>query len=179
MTPIQEIYHKEALPALMEEFKYRNVMQVPKVTKIVLSMGVGEAIQNMKTLDNSMKELGIICGQKPKMTRAKKSISNFKLRQNMPIGCCVTLRRERMYEFYERFIKISVPNIRDFRGFPKNGFDGRGNYSLGIKEHIIFPEIEYDKIEKITGMNINFVTTAETDQEALKLLILLGFPFRK
>jgi len=179
MAALKVKYEKTVAPALLEEFKYDNVMQIPRLEKVVLNMGVGDAIQNVKLLNNAIKEMAQLTGQQPVMRRAKKSISNFKLRKNMPIGCSVTLRRERMYEFIQRFIDIAVPAIRDFRGFPAKGFDGRGNYSLGIKEHIIFPEIEYEKIENIRGMNITFVTSAENDKEAYKLLSLMGFPFKK
>jgi len=176
---MKDKYYNEVIAQLKEEFQYKNIMQVPKITKIVLNMGLGEAKENIKILENAMKELAAITGQYPVIRRAKKSISNFKLRKNMPIGCSVTLRREKMYEFLERFISIAVPRIKDFRGFPVKGFDGRGNYSLGIREQIIFPEIEYDKIDKIKGLNITIVTTAKTDKEAYALLKYLGFPFRK
>ncbi len=179
MSMMKDKYYNEVIAQLKEEFQYKNIMQVPKITKIVLNMGLGEAKENIKILENAMKELAAITGQYPVIRRAKKSISNFKLRKNMPIGCSVTLRREKMYEFLERFISIAVPRIKDFRGFPVKGFDGRGNYSLGIREQIIFPEIEYDKIDKIKGLNITIVTTAKTDKEAYALLKYLGFPFRK
>ncbi|MBP7461895.1 MAG: 50S ribosomal protein L5 [Candidatus Delongbacteria bacterium] len=178
MQRLKEKYLKDVMPALQNEFTYKSPMQIPHLTKIVLNMGVGEALTNIKLLDNAIGEMKLIAGQQPVMRRAHKSISNFKLRKNMPIGCSVTIRGERMYEFLERFINIAVPRIRDFRGFPQKGFDGRGNYSLGIKEQIIFPEIDYDKVENIRGMNITIVTTAKTDSEAFTLLKQLGFPFR-
>jgi large subunit ribosomal protein L5 len=162
----------------METFKYKSIMQVPRLKKIVLNMGLGEAIQNIKVLDSAAEELKAIAGQKPVITRAKKSIAAFKLREGMPIGCMVTLRRRRMYDFYYKLVNIALARVRDFRGVSTKAFDGRGNYSLGIKEHIIFPEIEYDKIDKIKGLNISIVTTAETDEEGKQLLDLLGMPFR-
>jgi large subunit ribosomal protein L5 len=175
---LKEKYVKEIIPALKKEFGYKNDMQVPHLEKIIINMGLGEAIQNIKALDNAMSELALITGQKPIITRAKKSISNFKLRAGMPIGCCVTLRRDRMYEFLDRLLNVSLPRVRDFRGVPGMSFDGRGNYSLGIREQIIFPEINYDKIEKIRGMNITIVTSASTDEEGKALLQHLGMPFR-
>ncbi|MEW6614720.1 MAG: 50S ribosomal protein L5 [Thermodesulfobacteriota bacterium] len=178
MARLKDFYMKEIMPALMKEFNYRNPMEVPKLEKIVINMGLGEAIQNIKLLDSATSELSLIIGQKPIITRAKKSIASFKLREGVPIGCMVTLRRERMYEFFDRLVNIALPRVRDFKGVSGKSFDGRGNYSLGIKEHIIFPEIDYDKIDKIKGMNVVIVTTAKTDEEAKSLLSLLGVPFR-
>ena len=178
MSPLKNIYEKEIVPKLMEAFKYKNIMQVPRLGKIVLNMGLGEAIQNIKVLDSATEELKAIAGQKPVVTRAKKSIAAFKLREGMPIGCMVTLRRQRMYDFYYKLVNIALARVRDFRGVNSKAFDGRGNYSLGIKEHIIFPEIEYDKIDKIKGLNISIVTTARTDEEGKQLLGLLGMPFK-
>jgi large subunit ribosomal protein L5 len=163
----------------MKRFNYKNIMQVPKIEKIVINMGVGDAIQNAKLLDAAVSDLTALCGQKPIVTRSKKAISNFKLRANVPIGCAVTLRRDRMYEFFDRLVNIALPRIRDFRGMPTKSFDGRGNCTLGIKEQIIFPEIDYDKVEKIRGMNITISTTAKTDEEGMELLRSLGMPFRK
>jgi large subunit ribosomal protein L5 len=162
----------------METFKYKNIMQVPALEKIILNMGLGEAIQNIKVLDSAAEELKAIAGQKPVITRAKKSIAAFKLREGMPIGCMVTLRRQRMYDFYYKLVNIALARVRDFRGVSDKAFDGRGNYSLGIKEHIIFPEIDYDKIDKIKGLNISIVTTARTDEEGRHLLGLMGMPFK-
>lgn len=178
MSQLKTIYDKEIVPKLIETFKYKSIMQVPKLGKIVLNMGLGEAINNMKLLDSAAEELKIISGQKPVVTRAKKSIAAFKLRAGMPIGCMVTLRRQRMYDFYYKLVNIALARVRDFRGVSSKAFDGRGNYSLGIKEHIIFPEIDYDKIDKIKGLNISIVTTAQTDEEGKQLLGLLGMPFR-
>ena len=178
MSQLKEIYFKEAVPKLMETFSYKNVMQVPKLEKIVLNMGMGEAIHNIKLLDAAVEELAIIAGQRPVITRARKSIAAFKLRTGMPIGCMVTLRRERMWDFFYRLVNVALPRVRDFRGVSGKAFDGRGNYSLGIKEHIIFPEIDYDKIDRIKGLNITVVTTAHTDEEGKELLRLLGMPFR-
>jgi len=178
MTRLKDKYVKEVIPALKKEFGYRNDMQVPHLEKIVINIGLGEAIQNIKALDNASSELALIAGQKPIITRARRSISNFKLRAGMPIGCSVTLRRERMFEFLDRLLNVSLPRVRDFKGVPGKSFDGRGNYSLGIREQIIFPEINYDKIEKIRGMNITIVTTAKTDEEGKALLKYLGMPFR-
>ncbi len=172
-------YKEEIIPALMKRFGYKNVMQVPRLEKIVLNMGVGEAVQDVKELDRAMEDLAIISGQKPRYNTAKKSISNFKLRKGMKIGASVTLRGQRMYEFLDRFISLAVPRIRDFRGLPDKSFDGRGNYSVGVREQIIFPEINVDKIDKIRGLNITFVTTAETDEEAYELLKALGMPFKR
>lgn len=177
MSPLKNIYKKEIVPKLMEAFKYKNIMQAPGLEKIVLNMGLGEAIQNIKILDSATEELKAIAGQKPVVTRAKKSIAAFKLREGMPIGCMVTLRHQRMYDFYYKLVNIALARVRDFRGVTAKAFDGRGNYSLGIKEHIIFPEIDYDKIDKIKGLNISIVTTAGTDEEGKQLLGLLGMPF--
>jgi large subunit ribosomal protein L5 len=175
---LKDIYDKEIVPKLMETFKYKNIMQVPALEKIIINMGLGEAIQNIKILDSATEELKAIAGQKPVITRAKKSIAAFKLREGMPIGCMVTLRRKRMYDFYYKLVNIALARVRDFRGVSSKAFDGRGNYSLGIKEHIIFPEIDYDKIDKIKGLNISIVTTARTDEEGRQLLDLMGMPFR-
>jgi large subunit ribosomal protein L5 len=174
-----KVYREEAVAALMKRFAYKNRMQVPRLEKIVLNMGVGDAVDDQKFLDAAAADMQTITGQKPLVTRAKKSISNFKLREKMPIGCMVTLRGVRMYEFLDRFISIAVPRIRDFRGLPDKSFDGRGNYSISLREQIVFPEINYDKILKIRGMNITFVTTAKSDEEAYELLASFGMPFRK
>ena len=179
MSQLQTFYEEQVVPKLKEKFNYKNVHQIPKVDKIVLNMGLGEAIQNIKILDSAVEELMSISGQKPVVTRAKKSIAAFKLRTGMPIGCMVTLRRKRMFDFLNKLVNVALPRVRDFRGISPKAFDGSGNYSLGIKEHIIFPEIEYDKIDKIKGMNISIVTTAKTDDEGRELLTLLGMPFRK
>jgi large subunit ribosomal protein L5 len=180
MIPIEQKYKEESVPLMMKEFDYKNRHETPVLEKIVLNMGLGEAIQNPKVIDHATEELARIAGQKPMVTRARKSIAAFKLRKGMPIGCFVTLRKKRMYDFLAKLIHISIPRIRDFRGVPyKKGFDGSGNYTLGIREHIIFPEIEYDKIDKIKGLNVTFVTTAKTDDEARYLLQTLGMPFRK
>ena len=178
MSQLKEIYEKEAVPKLTKTFNYKNIMQVPRLEKVVLNMGLGEAIQNIKLLDAAAAELQIIAGQHPVITRAKKSIAAFKLREGMPIGCMVTLRRNRMYDFFYKLVNVALPRVRDFRGISGKAFDGRGNYSLGIKEHIIFPEIEYDKIDKIKGLNISVVTSARNDEEGKELLRLLGMPFR-
>ncbi len=178
MARLKERYQQELLPKLMKEFGYKNKMRVPRLQKIVVNMGLGEAIQNIKILDSATSEIMTITGQKPVPTKAKKSIANFKLRQGMPIGCMVTLRKDRMYEFFDRLVNIALPRVRDFRGISGKAFDGRGNYSLGIKEQIIFPEIDYDKIDKIKGLNITIVTTAKTDEEGKTLLKLFGMPFR-
>jgi len=174
-----ELYRQEIIPHLRKRFSYKNIMQVPRLEKIVLNMGVGEATENPKFLDTAAEELAQITGQRPAITRAKKSISNFRLRQGMPIGCRVTLRRWRMYEFLDRLINVAIPRIRDFRGLSDRSYDGRGNFSLGIKEQIIFPEIDYDKVDRIRGMDITIVTTAKTDEEAFELLSAFGMPFRK
>jgi len=179
MNRVRTAYKEQVVPALYKQFGYKNIHQVPKLEKIVLSMGVGEAIQNKVNLDNAVKDLEQIIGRKAVITKARKSISNFKVRQGMPIGCMITLRGEVMYEFLDRFITIVVPRMRDFRGLPVNSFDGRGNYSMGIKEQTIFPEIEYDKIDKLRGLNICIVTTAHTDEEGRELIRQLGWPFRK
>jgi large subunit ribosomal protein L5 len=172
-------YKEEIIEYLRKEFGYKNIMQVPKLTKIVLNMGLGEAIENKKLLETGMEELALISGQKPVKTKAKRSIAAFKIRKGMEIGCRVTLRGEMMYEFLERFIAIALPRVRDFRGLPRDSFDGRGNYAIGIKEQIIFPEIDYDKVEKIHGMNVVICTSARKDEEALKLLEAFGMPYRK
>lgn len=172
-------YEDEIVAGLTKRFGYQNVMQVPKLTKIIVNMGLGEAIQNPKILDSAKAELRQITGQQPIVTRARRSIANFKLRAGMPIGCCVTLRRERMWEFFDRLVTFALPRVRDFKGVSKKAFDGRGNYSMGIKEQIIFPEVDYDKIDKIKGLNVTFVTTATRDDESFALLEMLGMPFRK
>lgn len=178
MSRLRSRYKQEIIPKLIEEFKYQNIMQVPKIEKIVINMGMGEAIQNIKILDSAAQELLNISGQKPIITRARKSIAAFKLRQGMPIGCMVTLRRDRAYDFFDRLVNLSLPRVRDFKGISGKAFDGNGNYSLGIKEQIIFPEINYDKIDRIKGLNISIVTSAKTDNEARVLLGLLGMPFK-
>lgn len=175
---LKEKYTNEVVPALIEQFQYQTVMQVPKLEKICINQGVGAATQDKKLIDNAVAELTLIAGQKAVPTKAKKSVSNFKLREGMPIGVRVTLRNERMYEFLDRLIAVALPRVRDFRGINDKSFDGRGNYSMGVTEHIIFPEIDLDKVSKITGMDITFVTTAETDAEAFALLKLMGLPFR-
>ena len=177
MTRLQEKYEKEIIPAMIEKFGYKNIMEVPRLEKIVINMGVGEAKENQKVLESAVNDLTIIAGQKPILTRARKSVANFKIRENMPIGCKVTLRKAKMYEFADKLMTIALPRVRDFRGVSSKAFDGRGNYSLGIKEQLIFPEIEYDKIDKVRGMDIIFVTTANTDEEARELLRFLGMPF--
>lgn len=177
LTRLEDKYNSEVVPALMEKFGYKNIMEVPKLEKIVINMGVGEAKDNQKVLESAVSDMTIISGQKPIVTRAKKSIANFKLRENMPIGCKVTLRKNKMYEFADKLMNIALPRVRDFRGVSDKSFDGRGNYSLGVKEQLIFPEIEYDKIDKIRGMDIIFVTTAKTDEEARELFRFLGMPF--
>jgi large subunit ribosomal protein L5 len=178
MPRLQDIYKTEAVPRLKEKFRYRNAMQVPKLSKVIINMGLGEAIENIKILDSAAEEIGIITGQKAVITKARKSISNFKLRAGVPIGMKVTLRRDRMYYFLDKLIAVALPRMRDFKGVSPKGFDGRGNYTLGVKEQIIFPEVNYDKIDKIKGMNITIVTTARTDEEGMELLRLLGMPFR-
>ena len=175
---LHEVYEKNLIPNLMERFGYPNRMQVPRMEKVVLNMGIGEAVQNPKAIDGALEDMGIISGQRPAIRRAKKSVSNFKLRQGMPVGCVVTLRRTRMYEFLDRFLNFSIPRIRDFRGLSTHSFDGRGNYSLGIQEQIIFPEIDYDQIEKVRGLDVTLVTSAKTDEEAYELLKGLGMPFQ-
>jgi large subunit ribosomal protein L5 len=180
ITPrLYEMYKQEIIPLLMKQFNYKNIMQVPKLHKITLNMGVGKATQDPKLLEDAVRDLEMIAGQKPAIRKAKKAISNFKLRQGMAIGCMVTLRGARMYEFLDRLINIALPRVRDFRGVSDKSFDGRGNYTLGIKEHIIFPEINVDKVNRIYGMDITIVTTAKTDAEAYELLKAFGFPFRK
>ena len=178
MTQLRIFYEEQVVPKMIETFQYKNRMQVPKLEKIVLNMGLGEAIHNIKLLDSAVEELKIISGQHPVITRAKKSIAAFKLRAGMPIGCMVTLRRKRMYDFYNKLVNIALPRVRDFKGVSGKAFDKHGNYSLGIKEQIIFPEIDYDKIDKIKGLNITIVTTAKTDDEGKELLGYLGMPFR-
>ena len=175
----REKYKSEVRDSMKKKFSYKNEMQIPRLQKIVLNVGLGEAVQNTKILDSAVKEIETITGQKPIITRARKSIANFKLRDGMPIGCAVTLRREKMWEFLDRFITFALPRVRDFKGVSRKGFDGRGNYTLGVREQIIFPEIEYDKVEKVKGMNITFVTTAASDEEGMALLQELGGPFRK
>ena len=179
MARLKEYYVKEVAPALMKKFNYKSVMQIPKLDKIVINVSSGEAKDNSKMMDAICNDLGIITGQKATICHAKKSVANFKLREGMPIGAKVTLRSERMYEFLDRFFNVALPRVRDFRGINPNSFDGRGNYSMGLKEQLIFPEIEYDKIDKIRGMDICFVTTAKTDEEARELLTLMGAPFSK
>ena len=179
MSTLQEYYQKECIPQLMEEFGYKNIMEVPKLDKIVLNMGLGEGVQNPKSVDLAAEELTLIAGQKAVVTKAKKSIATFKLRQGMPIGCRVTLRKERMWDFLSKLVHIALPRVRDFRGLSPKMFDGRGNFAMGIKEQIIFPEIDYDKIEKIRGLNVVITTTAKTDEEGRQLLRLLGMPFKK
>lgn len=179
MNQLKQKYKDGVTPSLMEKFNYKSVMQVPTVEKIVLNMGVGDAVQNSKALDNAVEELTLISGQRPVITRAKKSIAGFRLREGMPIGAKVTLRGERMYDFLQKLIDVSLPRVRDFRGISKKAFDGRGNYTLGVKEQLIFPEINYDKISKIRGLDIVIVTTSETDEEAKALLAGLGMPFQK
>ena len=175
---LQQLYHEQIVPALQKKFEYKNPMQIPRLVKIVVNMGVGEASRDIKELDQAEKELTIIAGQKPKTTRAKISVSQFKIRQGMPVGCFVTLRGRRMYEFLDRLVSVAVPRIRDFRGIPGNAFDGRGNFSMGIREHNIFVELDYSQISKNRGMNITAVTTAKTDEEAKELLRLFGMAFR-
>jgi large subunit ribosomal protein L5 len=178
MARLKDYYSKTVVPALIKEFKYKNPMQVPKMEKIVINMGLGDAIQNVKIIDGAAQELATITGQKPIINKAKKSIATFKLRQGMPIGCSVTLRKNNMYEFFDRLVNAALPKVRDFRGISPNAFDGRGNFSIGLQEQTIFPEIEYDKVEKVKGMNITIVTTAKTDNEARLLLKLMGVPFK-
>jgi large subunit ribosomal protein L5 len=178
MARLYDFYKEECVPAMMQEFRYKSSMQVPRLKKIIVNMGLGEATQNIKILDSASAELAAIAGQKPVITRARKSIAAFKLREGMPIGCMVTLRRDKMFEFLDRLLNVALPRVRDFRGVSDKAFDGRGNYTLGIKEQIIFPEIDYDKIDKIKGMNITIVTSSSTDEEAKFLLRRLGMPFR-
>jgi len=178
MARLQDHYKKEIVPRLKEKFGYRNIMQVPRLVKVVVNMGLGDAIENIKVIDSAAQEIGVITGQKAVVTKARKSIANFKLREGVPIGVMVTLRKDRMYYFLDKLMAIALPRVRDFRGVSPKGFDGRGNYTLGVKEQIIFPEVNYDKIDKIRGMNITIVTTARTDEEGLELLKLMGMPFR-
>lgn len=178
MSRLKVTYEKDLMPALIKEFGFTSAMEVPRLDKIVLNIGLGEAIQNIKVLDSAMEELTLIAGQRPVVTRARKSIASFKLREGMPIGCMVTLRRIRMYDFFDKLVNVTLPRVRDFRGLSDKSFDGRGNYTVGIKEHIIFPEIDYDKIDKIKGLNISIVTTAKTDEEGKALLKMMGMPFK-
>ena len=178
MARLRDYYIKEVVPSLVKEFNYKNRMQVPKLDKIVVNMGVGEAIQNIKALESAVADLSMIVGQKPVITKARKSIATFKLRQGMSIGCRVTLSGDRMYEFFDRLVNVALPRVRDFRGISPKSFDGRGNFAIGLKEQIIFPEIDYDKIDKIRGMNIVIATSAKTDEEARQLLRFMGLPFR-
>jgi len=179
MARLAETYKAEVVPALIKQFGYTSTMAVPRVTKIVVNMGVGDAIQDGKVMDTAVDELAGITGQKPAVTKARKSIANFKLRQGMPIGCCVTLRGKRMYEFLDRLMNLAMPRVRDFRGANPRGFDGRGNYTLGVRDQLIFPEVNYAKVQKVKGMNVCIVTTAKTDEESRALLAGLGMPFRK
>ena len=179
MNRLRQKYENEVKNQMVEKFGYKSVMQIPTIDKIVINMGIGDAVSNSKVLDEAVAELALITGQKPVITRAKKSIAGFRLREGMPIGCKVTLRGERMYEFLDKLVNISLPRVRDFRGVPKNSFDGRGNYTLGVKEQLIFPEINFDKVNKLRGMDIVFVTTAKTDEEGHELLAQLGMPFHK
>ncbi|NIQ38438.1 MAG: 50S ribosomal protein L5 [Proteobacteria bacterium] len=178
MATLKERYKAEIVPALLKGFKYKNIMQVPKLEKIVINMGLGEAIQNIKILDASTDELATITGQRPVVTKAKRSIAQFKVRAGMPIGCMVTLRKDRMYYFLDRLINTALPRVRDFKGLSPDSFDGRGNYTLGMREQLVFPEVDYDKVEKSKGMNISIITTSKTDEEALELLKMMGMPFR-
>lgn len=178
MAQLKQKYEAESVPALQEAFGYANSMQIPRIEKIIINMGLGEAINDNKIMDDAVKEMEIISGQKPIITRAKKSIAAFKLREGMPVGCTVTLRKDRMYDFYSKLVNIALPRVRDFRGVSPKGFDGRGNYTLGIKEQIIFPEIDYDKVNRVKGMNVTIVTSAKTDKEGFTLLKLMGMPFR-
>ena len=178
MARLKELYEKEIVPQLVKDFNYKNIMEVPRLEKVVINMGIGEAVQNIKILDSAVEELAVITGQKAVITKAKKSIASFKLRQGMPIGCMVTLRKSKMYEFLDRLMNVALPRVRDFKGISGTAFDGRGNYSLGIKEQLIFPEISYDKVDKVKGLNVTIVTTAKNDEECKALLRLLGMPFR-
>lgn len=178
MARLKDYYKSEVVPAMMKQFGYTSTMQVPRLEKIIVNMGLGEAIQNIKILESASAEIGALTGQKAVITKARKSIATFKLRQGMPIGAMVTLRKERMYEFYDRLVNVALPRIRDFRGISPSSFDGRGNFAMGIKEQFIFPEIDYDKIDKVKGMNVVIVTTARTDEEARQLLKLMGMPFK-
>ncbi|UOR10598.1 50S ribosomal protein L5 [Halobacillus amylolyticus] len=179
MNEFKKRYQEEIVPSMMSKFNYDSIMQAPKVEKIVINMGVGDAVQNAKALDSAVEELSLISGQKPVITKAKKSIAGFRLREGMPIGAKVTLRGERMYEFFQKLVSVSLPRVRDFRGISKKAFDGRGNYTLGVKEQLIFPEINYDKVDKVRGMDIVIVTTADTDEESRELLAQFGMPFQK
>ncbi len=179
MSRLKEMYKNEIVDAMVKKFGYKNIMEVPKLDKIVINMGVGEAKENAKILESAVKDLETVTGQKAVLTKAKNSIANFKIREGMPIGCKVTLRGEKMYEFLDRLVNLALPRVRDFRGVSANAFDGRGNYALGIKEQLIFPEIEYDKVDKVRGMDIIFVTTAKTDEESRELLTLFNMPFAK
>lgn len=179
MAGLKETYKKNIVPKLVKEFGYKSVMQAARLEKIVVNMGVGEAVQNIKSLDAAVEEIALITGQKPVVTRAKKSIAGFKLRAGMPIGCMVTLRGDRMYAFFDKLVGVAIPRIRDFKGLPTKGFDGAGNYTLGVKEEIIFPDIDIDNIDKVKGFNVTFVTTAKTDEEGRSLLMNMGMPFRK
>src|SRR5579863_4596713 len=179
MARLKEQYHKEIIPALTKQFGYTNIMAVPKLEKIALNIGLGEATQNPKLMDGAVNEMTQIAGQKPVVTKARKSIAAFKLRENMPIGCTVTLRGDRMYEFFDRLVNVALPRVRDFRGVSSKSFDGRGNYTLGIRDQLIFPEIDYNKVEKVKGMNISITTSAKTDAEGLALLRHMGMPFRQ
>jgi large subunit ribosomal protein L5 len=179
MPRLREKFEKDVVPKMMKEFGYKNKMQVPRLHKVVVNMGLGEALQNPKIIDSSAKEMAAITGQRPVVTRSKKSIANFKLREGLPIGCMVTLRAERMYEFLDRLINVAIPRVRDFRGISRRSFDGQGNFTMGVREQIIFPEIDYDKIEKIKGLNVSIITTAETDEEGRALLTHLGMPFKR
>ncbi|MEI3609433.1 50S ribosomal protein L5 [Pseudogracilibacillus sp. SO10305] len=179
MNELKQIYQEKIVPSMMEKFNYKSVMEVPKIEKIVINMGVGDAVQNSKLLDNAVEELTLIAGQKPVVTRAKNSIAGFRLREGMPIGTKVTLRGERMYEFLQKLVRVALPRVRDFRGVSNKAFDGRGNYTLGVKEQLIFPEIDYDKVNKVRGMDIVIVTTSNTDEESHELLTQFGMPFQK
>ena len=179
MSRLSELYKNEIMDAMMKKFGYKNAMEVPKLNKVVINMGVGEAKENAKILDSAVKDMEIIAGQKAVVTKAKNSVANFKIREGMAIGCKVTLRGEKMYEFVDRLVNLALPRVRDFRGVNPNAFDGRGNYAMGIKEQLIFPEIDYDKVDKVRGMDIIFVTTAKTDEEARELLALFNMPFQK
>lgn len=179
MNRLRDMYESEIMPKMVEKFSYKNNLEVPKIEKIVINMGVGEAKDNAKVLENAMSDMEMITGQKPIVTKAKKSVAAFKLREGMPIGCKVTLRGERMYDFLDKLVSVSLPRVRDFRGVSKKSFDGRGNYTLGVKEQLIFPEIDFDKVNKVRGMDIVVVTTANTDEEARELLTQLGMPFQK
>ncbi len=179
MTRLEKIYRESVMPKLQDEFKYPSPMQIPKVTKITLNMGLGDAVGDKKVIESAVNDLALIAGQKPIVTLSRKAIAGFKIRENWPIGCKVTLRKERMYEFMDRLINFAIPRIRDFRGLSPKAFDGRGNYNMGITEHIVFPEIDYDKIDKLRGLNITFTTTAQTDEEGRALLSAFNFPFKQ